>query len=71
MQRILTDVSREGRLESWLSLFALNGLDESGLFSTDVCASPTHHKHVEIVARAAGVLADQTSSIRLIDGHLC
>lgn len=66
----LTNICRERRLETRLPLFSLQGLYEGGFFSTDVRTGATHHKHIEVVTRAAGVLSNQPSSIRLIDGHL-
>lgn len=67
---LLTDICREGRLETWLPLLPLEGLYEGGLLSTDVRASTTHHKHVKVITRTTGVSANQPRSISLIDGHL-
>lgn len=67
---LLAYVCRERRLESGLPLFALQGLDERRLLPADVGASAPHHKHIEIVARAAGVLADQFGLVRFVDGDL-
>lgn len=66
----LTHVGGEGRLQAGLALLALDGLDERRLLPADVGPSPPQHEHVEIVAGATGVFANQTSLVGLSDGHL-
>ncbi len=65
-----TDVSRERRLEAWLALLALEGLDEGSFFSANVGAGTAVHEDVEVVARAARVLADEPGLVGLVDGDL-
>ncbi|KAG9334312.1 hypothetical protein JZ751_008294 [Albula glossodonta] len=40
----------ERGLQPRFALLALNGLNESGFFPTDVCACPTHNKHIKVIA---------------------
>ncbi len=47
------------------NLFALNGLDESSLFTANVGAATTVNEYVKIVASSAGVLANQTGIVGL------
>lgn len=62
-----TDIGREWGLEPRLPLLALQRLDESGLFSADVGSGTSVEVDVKVVARAAGVLADKASLVRLVD----
>lgn len=64
------DVGREGRLEARLALLALQRLDQRRLLAADVGAGAAVDEHVKVVARTAGVLADQTLFVRLVDGDL-
>lgn len=66
----LTHVSGKRGLQTGLPLFPLNGLDQSRLLSADVSTGAAHHKHVEVVARAAGILSDQPRRVRLVNGDL-
>src|SRR6476661_2698820 len=61
---------RERRLEARLALLALQAFEHRRLFAADVGARATVHEQVEVIARAAGVLADQTSLISLGNGAL-
>lgn len=65
-----TYVCRKGRLESGFPLLALQGLDEGRLLSADVGSCSPHHKHIKVVARAAGVLPNQPGSVCLVNSHL-
>ncbi len=47
------------------NLLALNGLDESSLFTANVGAAATVNEDIKVVASAAGVLANQTSIVGL------
>ncbi len=66
----LTHISRKWGLQAGLPLLSLQGLNKSGLLSTDVRPSAAHHKHIKVVTRATGVLSNEPSSIRLVDSHL-
>ena len=59
---------RERRLEARLALLALQALDHRGLFAADIGARAAVEEDVEVVARAAGVLAEQPGVIGLVDG---
>jgi hypothetical protein len=63
-------ISREGRLQPWLALLALDTLYERGLLSTDVRSSTTVDVDIKVITRVAGVLADETVGVGLIDGLL-
>lgn len=65
-----THISRERRLQAGLALLALDGLDQRRLLPADVSPSAPHHKDVEGVPRATGVLPQQPGLVRLPDGHL-
>ena len=65
-----TNGSREWGLQTGLAGLALERLDEGGLLTTDVSAHTTVDVDVKVVARAAGVLADQTGLVSLLDGAL-
>lgn len=67
---ILTHVSRKRGLQTGLALFTLDGLDQSRLLSANVSSGTAHHKHVKVVARAAGVLPDQSCGVCLVNGNL-
>ncbi len=47
------------------NLFALNGLDESGLFTANVGAATSVNEDVKVVASAAGVFANETGIVGL------
>ena len=63
-------IGREGGLQPWLALLALDTLYERGLLSTDVRASTTVEVDVEVVTGVARVLANETIGVGLIDGLL-
>jgi hypothetical protein len=65
-----TNGSREWRLQAGLAGLALERLDERGLLTADVSAHTTVDVDIEVVARAASVLADQTGLVSLLDGAL-
>ena len=65
-----TNGSRERGLKTGLAGLALKRLDQAGLLATDVGTSTAVDVDVEVVARAAGVLADQALGIGLVDGVL-
>jgi hypothetical protein len=54
--------SRERRLEARLALLAFQAFDHRGFFAADIGARAAVDEDVEIIARAAGVLADQPAS---------
>src|SRR5262249_42543881 len=57
-------------LQPWLALLALEAFEQRRLLAADVGAGAVVHDHVVIVARAAGVLAEQPRLVGLIDGGL-
>jgi hypothetical protein len=65
-----TDIGRERGLETGLALLALDRLDERRLLAADVRSGTAVHVDVKVVARSAGVLADETGLVRLVDGLL-
>lgn len=65
-----TDVGGERRLKTGLALLALERLDKSSLLTTDVGTGTTVEVDVKVVARTAGVLADEASSVGLVNGLL-
>lgn len=62
-----TDSSRERGLKTRLSGLALEGLDQRGLFTTDVGTGTSVDENIEIVTRIAGVLANQSILISLVN----
>jgi hypothetical protein len=64
------NISREGGLETGLSLLALQTLNESSLLSANVGSGSTVDIDVEIVSGTASVLADETSSVGFVDSLL-
>ena len=58
-------ISREGGFEAGLALLPLKGLDQSSFLPTDVRPGASVHEHVEVIARATGVFADQTRFVCL------
>jgi hypothetical protein len=62
-----SDVGGEGGLQPGLALLALDRLDERRLLSADVSTGSTVKVDVEVVAGTAGVLADETGLVRLLD----
>ena len=65
-----SDGGREGGLEARLACFAFEGFDQTGLLTADICAHATVHVDVEVVAAAAGVLADEAVLVCLLDRAL-
>lgn len=65
-----TDGGREWRLQAGLAGLALEGLNEGGLLTADVCTHTTVNVDVEVVARAARVLANETGLVSFLDGAL-
>lgn len=59
-------ISRERRLEAGLPLFPLNRLDQSCFFSTNISASPTMHKHIEVITWSTSIPAYQASLVCLM-----
>ncbi len=47
------------------NLFALNGLDKSGLFTANVGATTTVNEDVKVVASSAGVFTNETGIVSL------
>lgn len=66
----LTDISRKWGLQAGLSLLSFQRLNKSCLLPTDVRSSSTHHKHIEVITRATGILSNESSSIGFINSHL-
>src|SRR5690606_35150825 len=62
------DVGREWRLQARLALVALKAFNERGFLTADIGARAAVHVDVEIIARAAGVFADQPGVIGLLNG---
>ena len=67
---IQASACRERRLQARLAFLALKAFDHRGLFTANVCASAPVHEHVKVIARAAGILANQTRIIGFVDGRL-
>ena len=65
-----SDIGGERRLQSGLTLLALDGFDQSGLFTTDVGTGASVQVDVKVVAGSAGILSDETGGIGLVDGLL-
>ena len=53
-----------------LALLALQALDEGRLLAADVGPGPAVHKHVEVIARPAGVVAQETLLVGLHHGNI-
>ena len=53
-----------------LALLALQALDEGRLLAADVSPGPAVHKHVEVIARPAGVVAQETLLVGLHHGNI-
>ena len=65
---IQADAGGERRLEARLALLALQAFDHRGFFAADIGAGAAVNEHVEIIARPAGVLADQLGFVGFGDG---
>jgi len=65
-----TDSGRKWGLQARLAGLALERLDQRGLLTADIRAHSTVDVDVEVVAGAAGVLADQTGLVGLVDRAL-
>lgn len=61
------DVGWEGRLQTRLALLSLDGLDQRRLLAADVRSCAPVQVHVERVARATRVRADEARFVCLID----
>ena len=61
------DRRRERRLQARLALLAFEALEQRRLLAADIGAGAAMQVDVEIVARAAGVLADQAGLVGLVD----
>src|SRR3546814_17185631 len=59
---------RKWRLEARLALLALEAFEHRGLFAADIGARAAMDEDVEIIARAARVLAAEALAIGLGDG---
>mmetsp|Transcript_3204 Transcript_3204/g.6113 ORF Transcript_3204/g.6113 Transcript_3204/m.6113 type:complete len:562 (+) Transcript_3204:1383-3068(+) len=64
------DVGREGGLQAGLAGLALQALDQPGLLAADVCPGAPADHDVELVAGAAGVVAQHPGGVRLLDRRL-
>src|SRR6185312_2240630 len=67
---IETHRGRERRLQARLALLALEALEQRRLLAADIGAGAAMEIELEIIARAAGVLADEPRGISLIDRRL-
>src|SRR3546814_13713612 len=65
---VKADSCRERRLQARLALLALQAFDLGGLLAADIGARAAMDEDFEIIARAAGVLADEALFIGLGDG---
>lgn len=63
-------IGREGWLQPWLALLALDTLYEGGLLSTDVCAGTAVEVDIKVVTGVARVLTNEAVGVGLIDGLL-
>lgn len=61
-----TRVRGEGRLQSWLSRFALQALNQGRFLPADVGSSACMDEHIKVVPRPAGVFAKKSLLIGLI-----
>jgi hypothetical protein len=64
------NVSGERGLKARLALLSFDGFNESSLLSANVGTSTSVNVDVEIVPGPASVLANETSSVSLVDGLL-
>ena len=64
------DHGRERRLQPRLALLALQALDEGRLLAADVGPGTAMQVELEVIARAAGVLAEQAGIVGLVDRRL-
>src|SRR5690606_11849591 len=64
------DRGRKRRLEARLAHLAFEALEQRGLLAADVGAGTPVQTDLEVVARAAGVAADQARVVRLVDRRL-
>ena len=67
---IKADRRREWRLQARLALLAFQAFQQRGLFAADIGAGAAMEINVVVVARAAGIVADQPGLIGLVDGDL-
>src|SRR5258708_2859208 len=65
-----THVGWEWRLEPRLAFLALEAFKQRGFLAADVGAGAVVHVHLVIIARAAGILAEQPGFVGLIDRGL-
>ena len=64
------DLRRERGLQARLALLALEAFEQPGFLAADIGAGAAVQVHVDVVARAAGVLADQPGVVGLVDRGL-
>jgi hypothetical protein len=64
---IQTGVSWEGRLQSGSAWLALKALNQSRLFSADICSGARLDVNIEIVATSASIFANEALSISFIN----
>mmetsp|Transcript_29325 Transcript_29325/g.50220 ORF Transcript_29325/g.50220 Transcript_29325/m.50220 type:complete len:387 (+) Transcript_29325:480-1640(+) len=67
---VQSSVGGEGRLQPRLARLALQGLDETGLLAADVRATAAVQADVEVDARPASVLANESCRVGLGNGLL-
>ena len=65
-----TNSSRERRLQARLTRLALQGLNERCLLSANVCTHTAVEEHIEVIAGAAGILAEETFLVRFLNSTL-
>merc|ERR1711976_1113139 len=65
-----TNVSRERWLQAGFAGLSLQRFNQRGFLSTDICSSTTMQVDIEVKASATGILAQETSFVCLLDGHL-
>ena len=64
------DAGRERRLHPRHALLAFKAFQQRGFFAADIGAGAAMQEHIEILAGAAGVLADQPGRVGLVDRGL-
>src|SRR5207237_6130593 len=64
------DLRRKRRLQPRLTLLAFKALQQPGFLAADVGAGAAVQMDIDVIARAAGVLADQAGVIGLLDRRL-
>src|SRR5581483_11298467 len=64
------DLGRERRLQPRLALAPLEAFEQAGLLAADIGAGAAMEVELHVVARAAGVLAEQPRLVGLVDRGL-